>query len=80
MKQKSWEAQIPKTDKNKDRKLCYTYWKKIGRYVLGGGKVVWLTNKEKTFLHIKYSNIIFEEVVDKDTKEYYKKYLNQTVD
>jgi hypothetical protein len=80
MKQKPWESQIPKTAKNKDRKRCYTYWKKIGRYVIGGGKVVWLTDKQKTFYLIKYSNIIFKEVVDKDTKEYCKKYLNQTVD
>ena len=79
MKQKSWEAQIPKTDKNKDRKLCYTIWTVVPRCRFGE-KVVWLTDKQKTFYLIKYPNKIFEEVVDKDTKEYYKKYLNQTVD
>jgi hypothetical protein len=79
MKQKPWEAQIPKTDKNKDRKRCYTIWTVVPRCRFGGN-VVWLTDKQKTFYFIKYPNKIFEEVVDKDTKEYYKKYLNQTVD
>jgi hypothetical protein len=79
MKQKPWEAQAPKTPKNQDRKRCYAVWSKISSFH-AGGKVVWLTDKQMTFYLVKYSNKIFEEVVDKDTKEYYKKYLNQTVD
>lgn len=79
MKQKTWEAQAPKTPKNKDRKRCYAVWANIHSFYTGG-KVVWLTDKQKTFYLIKYPNKTFEEVVDKDTKEYYKKYLNQPVD
>ncbi len=80
MKSKPWEARIPQQPKNKDLKRCYIYWKKIGKYLTAGGKVVWLTDKEKTFAYIKHSNLILEEVLDKDRKEYYKRYLHQTVD
>jgi hypothetical protein len=72
---KPWEAQIPCKPKNKHVKRCYTVW--TSRY---GGKVVWLTNKQMTFYKIKYPNKIFKEVLDKDTKELYKKYMLQTVD
>ena len=79
MKQKPWEAQIHRTPKNKDRKRCYAVWSTIGSFH-AGGKIVWLTDKQKTFYLIKYPNKFFEEVLDKDTKEYYKQYLHQTVD
>jgi hypothetical protein len=79
MKQKSWESKIPQTPKNRDRKRCYRIWTKIGRFH-AGGKIVWLTNKQLTFYLVKYPNKIFEEELDKDSKELYKKYLHQTVD
>ena len=82
MKHKPWEATIPKPPKNKDRKRCYTIWTKVGlsKSFIAGGKVVWLTDKQLTFYRIKYPNKIFEEILDTDIKEYYKQYLNQTVD
>jgi hypothetical protein len=79
MKQKPWEAQIPQTPKNKDRKRCYAVWSIIGSFHTGG-KIVWLTDKQKTFYLIKYPDKFFEEVLDKDKKEYYKQYLHQTVE
>ena len=78
---KPWESQIPCKAKNRHVKRCYTVWtthlSNLSRY---GGKVVWLTNKQITFYKIKYPNKIFEEVLDKDTKELYKNYMHQTVD
>lgn len=82
MKSKPWEASIPKPPKNKDVKRCYRIWTKVGfsKSFRAGGKIVWLTDKQKTFYLVKYPEKIFEEVIDKDTKEYYKQYLHQTVD
>jgi hypothetical protein len=82
MRQKTWESKIPQTPKNRDRKRCYRIWTKVGfsKMFRAGGKVVWLTDKQLTFYTIKYPNKIFEEELDKDTKEYYKQYLHQTVD
>lgn len=82
MKQKPWESQIPRTPKNRDRKRCYAVWSTIGfsKRFRAGGKIVWLTDKQKTFYLIKYPNKVFEEVIDKDTKELYKQYMSQTVD
>jgi hypothetical protein len=80
MKQKPWESTLPQTPKNRDRKRCYVYWLTLKKGVVAGGKVVWLTDKEKTFTYIKHPNIVLNEVVDKDRKELYKKYLHQTVD
>jgi hypothetical protein len=80
MKQKPWESKIPQNPKNKNRKRCYRIWTKITNSSRAGGKIVWLTDKQKTFYLVKYPNKIFEEELDKDTKEYYKKYLHQTVD
>lgn len=77
-----WEAPIPKKPKNKDVKRCYTVWWKMlrGYSSAAGGKVVWLTDREKTFAYIKHSNIILKEVLEKDSLEEYKKYINQTID
>lgn len=80
MKSKPWEAQIPQTPKNKDRKHCYIYWRKITKYIVEGGHVVWLTDKQVTLYTIKYPTVTLEKVVDKDKKELYKKYLHQTLD
>jgi len=77
-----WEAQIPKTAKQRDRKRCYTVWRKVGfsKRFRAGGKIVWLTDKQKTFYLVKYPNKFFEEVLERDRLEEYKKYLDQTVD
>lgn len=80
MKSKPWETQIPKTPKNKDLKRCYTMWTPLFGRFRAGGSVVWLTDKQLTFYKMKYPKKMFDEVVDKDTKELYKKYLHQTVD
>lgn len=76
-----WSAPIPQTPKNRDRKRCYTVWRKMLRgYSIAGGKVVWLTDREKTFAYIKYPNIILKEVLEKDSLEEYKKYMHQTIE
>lgn len=82
---KKWEAQIPKTLKNKQRKRCYTIWTYILRPIAGneiraGGKVVWLTDKQLTLARIKYPNKIFDPVLERDRLEEYKKYLDQTIE
>lgn len=77
---KPWEAQIPKTNKNKDRKRCYTVWTRVLNRAWAGGKVVWLTDAQLTFAQIKYPNRTFQEVLERDTLEQYKKYIHQTVE
>jgi hypothetical protein len=82
-----WSAPIPKTPKQRDRKRCYTIWTRYnhrypptGRGFRAGGKVVWLTDRELTLAHIKYPNKDFEEVLERDSLELYKKYLDQTIE
>lgn len=77
---KKWEAQIPKTAKNKDRKRCYTVWTRVLNRAWVGGKVVWLTDKERTFAYIKNSNLRLDEVLERDKLEEYKKYMDQTIE
>lgn len=77
---KPWEAQIPKTAKNKDRKRCYTVWTRFKWGGRAGGKVVWLTDRELTFASIKHPNKIFEPILEKDLLEEYKKYVDATID
>ena len=77
---KSWQAPIPQNPKNKDRKRCYIYRRKILGKFWAGGKVVWLTDREKTLAHIKYSNMRLDEVLERDKLEEYKKYLDQTIE
>lgn len=76
-----WDAPVPQTPKQSDRKRCYTVWSKVLRgYSIAGGKVVWLTDQEKTFAYIKHPNIILKEVLERDLLEEYKKYINQTIE
>lgn len=82
---KPWQAQIPKTPKNKDIKRCYTVWTYILRPIAknkirAGGKVVWLTDAQLTFASIKYPNKKFEPVLERDRLEELKKYMEQTID
>jgi hypothetical protein len=77
---KTWEAQIPKTPKNKDRKRCYTVWSRLMARAWAGGKVVWLTDKEKTLAYIRHSNLRLDEVLEKDKLEEYRKYMHQTIE
>ena len=76
---KPWEASVPKTPRKRDRKRCYTVWE-ISKYWRTGGKVVWLTDAQLTFARIKYPNKEFDEVLERDTLEECKKYLDQTID
>jgi uncharacterized protein (DUF2126 family) len=76
---KPWEASVPKTPRKRDRKRCYTVWE-ISKYWRTGGKVVWLTDRQLTFARIKYPNKEFDEVLERDTLEECKKYLDQTID
>ena len=81
---KTWEAQIPKTPKIKNRKRCYIVWRSTFRHSVRahlrhGGKVVWLTDKQITFYTLNDSTLILEEVIEKDTLEEYKKYMDQTI-
>ena len=80
-----WSAPIPQKPKNKHRKRCYTVWT---QWVWGdgekgpraGGKVVWLTDKQLTLARIKYPYKEFDEVLERDSLEAYKKYLDQTIE
>ena len=76
-----WQAPIPQPSKQRDRKRCYTVWNSIldGRSY-AGGKVVWLTDKQLTFAKIKYPRKKFCEVLERDSLEEYKKYINQTIE
>ena len=79
---KPWQAPIPQTPSRRARKRCYTIWQRLasgfGRSF--GGKVVWLTGKQLTLARIKYPNMDFDEVLEKDSLEAYKKYLDQTIE
>jgi hypothetical protein len=82
---KPWEAQIPKTSKNKHIKRCYAvwtrrYWGDGERGLRPGEKVVWLTDSQLTLARIKYPRKTFEPVLERDLLELYKKYLDQTID
>lgn len=79
---KKWESNIPRQPKNNNIKRCYTVWRKIGfsKRFRAGGKVVWLTDKELTLARIKYHNTYFDEVLERDRLEEYKKYLDQTIE
>ena len=76
---KPWEAAIPQKPKNKHRKRCYTIWD-ISPYWKSGGKVVWLTDAQMTFARIKYPRMEFDPVLERDTLEEYKKYLDNTIE
>ena len=82
---KPWQAPIPQTPNRRDRKRCYTIWR-VWRWSDGevgsraGGKVVWLTDKQLTLARIKYPNMEFDEVLERDSLEAYKKYLDQTIE
>ena len=71
-----WQASIPQKPKNKHRKRCYTVWKMRNR----SGKVVWLTDAQMTFARIKYPHMVYDEVLERDTLEEYKKYLDNTIE
>lgn len=78
-----WEAQIPKTPKTKDIKRCYRIWSNwtIGkRPWRAGGKVVWLTGKQLTLAQMKYPDKVFEEVLEKDSIQYFKQYMHHTIE
>ena len=78
---KPWESKIPQTPRNRDRKRCYTIWNSIlNGKSYAGGKVVWLTDAQLTFARIKYPRKEFREVLERDSLEEYKKYLDQTID
>ena len=76
---KKWEAKIPQTPSNKTQKRCYRVYRRVGK-MLVGGKVVWLNKKEICLAFIKYPDRIFYEVLEKDSLEEYKKYINQTIE
>jgi hypothetical protein len=77
---KPWQSQIPQTPKQRDRKRCYTYWLHLSNYAVAGGKVVWLTDREKTLAYLKYNRIDLQEVTERDLLEQYKKYMHQTIE
>jgi hypothetical protein len=75
-----WQATIPQTPRQRDRKRCYTVWTQLLGRAWAGGKIVWLTNRQLTFARIKYPDKQFREVLERDSLEEYKKYLDQTID
>ena len=76
-----WEAAIPQKPKNKHVKRCYTVWRSIlNGKSYAGGKVVWLTDAEMTFARIKYPRMVYDEVLERDRLEEYKKYLDNTIE
>lgn len=76
---KPWQAPIPQTPKRRARKRCYIVWD-ISPYWRSGGKAVWMTDAQLTLARIKYPNMEFHEVLERDTLEEYKKYLDQTIE
>jgi hypothetical protein len=82
---KKWQTQIPQTPKQRDRKRCYTVWTRWVRSngypgIRAGGKVVWLTDAQVTFARIKYPYKDFDEVLERDRLEEFKKYTEQTIE
>lgn len=82
---KPWQAPIPQKPKNKHRKRCYTVWRVWiwgdgERGARAGGKVVWMTDAQLTFARIKYPRMEFDEVLERDSLEEYKKYLDATIE
>ena len=77
-----WESKIPQPPKQRNLKRCYTVWTKVGfsKMFRAGGKVVWLTDRQLTLARIKYPYKDFEELLEKDRLEEYKKYLDQTIE
>lgn len=80
-----FEAPIPQKPKNKHRKRCYTIWRVWiwgdgERGARSGGKVVWMTDAQMTFARIKYPDMEFDEVLERDSLEEYKKYLDETIE
>jgi len=75
-----WSAPIPQPPRQRDRKRCYTVWTQLLGRAWAGGKVVWLTDTQLTFARIKYPRKKFDEVLERDRLEEYKKYLDQTVE
>jgi hypothetical protein len=81
MKNKQYQAPIPKPSPRQTIKRCYTVWTQL-RYLdtRVGGKVVWLTDSQLTFARIKYPRKEFDLVLERDLLETYKKYIDQTID
>lgn len=78
---KKWESNIPSHPKNNDTKRCYTIWSYYTKMkIRAGGKVVWLTDKQLTFARIKHPNMNFCPVLERDRQEYYKRYMNNTIE
>lgn len=77
-----WSAPIPQTPKRRARKRCYTIWRVMrwGGGSRAGGKVVWLTDKQLTLARIRYPYMEFDEVLERDRLEAYKKYLDSTIE
>lgn len=76
---KPWQAPIPQTPKQRNRKRCYRIYRRVAGFY-AGGKVVWLTDKQLTLARIQYFNMEFDELLEKDSLEAYKKYLDQTIE
>ena len=76
---KPWQAPIPQKPKKRDQKRCYRIYRRVW-FAYAGGKVVWLTDAQLTFARIKYPHMEFDPVLEKDTLEEYKKYLDQTIE
>ena len=79
---KNWQTPMPKPPKNKHRKRCYQMFRWVGfsKSFRAGGKIVWLTDAQLTFAYIKYPNHEFDEVLERDALEEFKKYLDQTIE
>jgi hypothetical protein len=78
MKRRYWEAVIPQKLKNKFVKKCYRVWTRVNWS--DSSKVFWLTDAQVTFYKIKYPKKTFIEILDKDTQELYKQYLNNKIE
>jgi hypothetical protein len=77
---RSWQTQIPATPKNKHIKRCYSVWTHIERWIITGGKIVWLTDAELILAQIKYPKKEFVLILERDKLEEYKKYLDATIE
>lgn len=76
---KKWQEPIPQTPSRRERKRCYRIYRRVW-FSYAGGKVVWLTDKQLTLARIKYPDMEFDPVLERDKLEEYKKYLDQTIE
>ena len=82
---KKWQAQIPVVQSIKTRKRCYVLWyiprSFVNRTYFAGDThlIIWMTDKQLTMFNMRFTDAVYEEVIERDSLEYFrKKYSNHT--